>query len=415
MFYGWRIVGVAFVAHFVASGLGFYALPRLLVPLAEEFAGGERGPVALLIPAMSLPGLIASPLVGRAIARFGLRRVMGASALLFGLGFAAASQVGALWHLVVVYALVVPLAVSGLSAIGANSLVTNWFDRRRPLAIGIAQFGLSVCGAVVTFFIGWTLAHGGWRSTYVWFAGIALATAPLLWLFVRERPEDLGLHPDGDAEAHPSAAARAAAPPLTFREAFADQRLWGVGCAAGLAFCGMTALLQNAHAISTDAGHSAQQADWVLATMAVGAACGKLLFGAVGVRLGERAAFAIAVGGEGVGLALLPSASASFPLLVSLALLFGLALGGVMPAMAALLARLYGAHQFAVVMGYVAPILIPFQMVGAPIAAWVYDRTGSYDLAIYGFVGACAVAIAALLGLRAPPAARAVPESVPSG
>jgi MFS family permease len=406
LFYGWRIAGVAFAAHFVASGLSFYALPRLLVPLADEFAGGDRGPVALLIPAMSLPGLIAGPIVGRAIAKNSLRTVMSLGALLLGLGFLAASQVQTLWQLLLVYALAVPFAVAGLSNIGANSLVSNWFDRRRPMAVGVAQFGLSVCGAVTPFFVGWTLASGGWRGTYLWFAGIALATAPLMWMLVKDRPQDLGLHPDGEepeAASAPSAgrsAASGAAAILSFGEAVRDSRLWLVGCAAGLAFSGTTALLQNMHAISTDAGYSAEQADWILAIMAVGAAVGKLVFGALGVRFGERTAFMIAVAGEGVGLALLPSATDSFTFLASLALGFGLAVGGVMPAMAALLARLFGAEHFAVVMGYVSPILIPFQMIGAPLAAWVYDRDGSYDPAIYGFVAACGLAVVALLALR---------------
>lgn len=401
MFYGWRIVGVAFAAHFVASGLGFYALPRLLVPLAEEFSAGDRGPVALMIPAMSLPGLIVSPLVGRAIVRFSLRTVMSLGAAVYALGFAVATQVQELWQLVAVYALVVPFAVASLSAIGANSLVANWFDRRRALAMGVAQFGLSVCGAVVTFFVGWTLTMGGWRTTYTWFAGVALVAAPLLWWFIRDRPEELGLEPDGESGGGAGGAVRPPPVPApTFAEAMRDRTLWLVGCAAGLAFSGVTALLQNAHAIATDAGHSAQQADWVLAVMAVGAAFGKLLFGFLGVRFGERGAFVTAVVGEGIGLAVLPVASTSIVWLLALALVFGLALGGVMPTMAALLARLHGSQHFAVVMGYVTPILIPFQMVGAPIAAWVYDRTGSYDLALYGFVGACVLAVSALLAIR---------------
>jgi hypothetical protein len=59
------MVGVAFYAHLLASGLGFYGLPRLLVPLAEEFSDGERAGVALLTAAMSLPGILVGPLVGR--------------------------------------------------------------------------------------------------------------------------------------------------------------------------------------------------------------------------------------------------------------------------------------------------------------------------------------------------------------
>ena len=399
MFYGWRMVGVAFFAHFVASGLSFYALPRLLVPLAEHFSGGERSGVALLVAAMSLPGLVVSPVVGLAVSRIRLRVVLSCGAVVLGIGFALASRVEALWQLAVIYAVALPFGVTAMSGIGANALVTNWFDRRRPIALGTAQFGLSLSGAAATFFIGWTLANGGWRGTYVWFSGIALAAAPLLWLAIRDRPSDLGLAPDGDP-VESSDAGPATAPPFTMKQAFGDRDLWLVGLAAGLCFAATTAVLQNIHALATDAGHSATRADTVLAALAIGAAFGKLLFGALGVRLGERTAFVVAIVGQGVGVGLLPAASHSFPLLIGLVVSFGLALGGLMPSLAALLARLYGPLRFGPVMGYVGPLLIPFQMIGAPVAAWVYDETGSYDLALYGFVLCCMAAAVLLTPVR---------------
>ena len=90
----------------------------------------------------------------------------------------------------------------------------------------------------------------------------------------------------------------------------------------------------------------------------------------------------------------------AFGLLAGAGLGLGRTLGGVMPALAALIARLYGTARFAAAMGYVGPMMIPFQMLGAPAAGYVFDRTGSYDLAIYGFVVACAFALLLLLRIR---------------
>lgn len=402
MFFGWRMVGVAFGAQFVASGLGFYALPRLLVPLADEFAQGERVAVAMLAAAMSLAGLVVSPLVGRAIALFPLHAVLTAGALVMAVGFAFASRVGTLWQLVCIYAVAVPIGVTALGNIGANALVANWFDRRRALALGISQFGLSIAGAAVPFFIGWTLVQGGWRATYLWFAAIALATAPVVWVATTGRPHDRGLQPDGDPAPEAGLESRLVPAVMSLGEALRDRALWIVGIAAGLAFAAITGILQNLHAFATDAGHEPARADVVLATLAVGAAFGKILFGLLGVGIGERAAFATSIVSQGLALALLPMAKTSLALLVAVTLLFGLALGGVMPTLAALLARMYGSAQFGPVLGYVGPMLIPFQMTGAPIAAWVYDRTGSYDAAIYGFVVTSAVAALTLTLLRVP-------------
>lgn len=398
MFYGWRMVGVAFGAHFVASGLGFWALPRLMLPLAEEFTNGDRGPITLLVTAMSLAGFVVSPLIGQLLTRYRLKVMMPIAAVVMGLGLLAGSQATALWQLMVVYATAVSVGVSVLSAIGANTLVANWFDRRRPLALGISQFGLSIPGAVVAIVITWTLDLGGWQATYAILGVAAILLAPLLLASISDRPSDRGLHPDG--EPPPPDATPTETTSWTFADALRDRNLWLAGMTAGLCFAGATAMIQNAFALATDAGHTDSEANFVLVAMSVGAAFGKLLFGALGVRIGEKASLGVAVVGEGVFLAVLPIAAGSPTLLAGAGLGLGLTLGGVMPALAALIARLYGTARFAAAMGYVGPMMIPFQMLGAPAAGYVFDRTGNYDFAIYGFVVACGLALFLLLRIR---------------
>ena len=397
MFYGWRMVGVAFGAHLVASGLAFYALGRLMDPLAEAFTGGDRAGVALLVPAMSLPGILVGPLMGRVLTRYPLKTMMPLAAVVMGLGFVAATQATALWHLILVYAIAVPIGLTTLSALGANALVANWFDRRRPFAFGVSQFGISISGALIVFFISWTLGLGGWRATYFAFAAVAFLAAPILFVAITDRPSSRGLHPDGDAPLDPVSPS---AETWTFLQAAGERNLWLAGMTAGLCFAGATAMIQNLHAFATDAGHTASEANFVFASISVGAAFGKLIFGALAVRVGERRSLATAVVSQGVMLALLPAAASSLPLLIGASLGVGVALGGVMPNLSALLARLFGTERFAAAMGYVGPMMIPFQMTGAPIAAWVSDRTGSYDPAIYGFALACGAALLLLLQIR---------------
>ena len=401
------MVGVAFGANLVASGLAFYALPRLLQPLASAYTDGERGPVMLLGLAMSIAGMAAGPLIGRELTRRPLGLVMAVGAVVLGLGFLVASQANAFWLLLVVYAIAVPIGVGTMSSIGANALVGNWFDRQRPLALGVSQFGLSIAGALAVFFISWTLGWGGLGGTYLAFAAIAFVSAPLLWWSITDRPAELGMAPDGAPPDESATAAAAHPADWTFRAALREPDLWLAGMTAGLCFLGATAVLQNGHAFATDAGYGDSQANFFVSAMAVGAAFGKLLFGALGVRFGERASFAIAIVAEGAFLLLLVESRASIGLLVAAGLGLGLALGGVMPALAALLARLFGTARFGPAMGYVAPMMIPLQMLGAPIAAFVWDETGSYDPAIYGFGVACGVALLLLFRIEVAPAAPA--------
>jgi MFS family permease len=91
LFYGWRIVAVAFLCHCVTTGIVFYSFGVFLAPLAAEF--GSHGRVALAFSAVALLGAVYSPPVGRLVDRYGPRGVQLAGAALLGTGLAVLGTV----------------------------------------------------------------------------------------------------------------------------------------------------------------------------------------------------------------------------------------------------------------------------------------------------------------------------------
>jgi MFS family permease len=81
---------------------------------------------------------------------------------------------------------------------------------------------------------------------------------------------------------------------------------------------------------------------------------------------------------------------------------FGLGMGGVIPLWGALIGAGFGRQPFGRVMGLMSPVMLPIHVVGIPYAGWIYDRTGSYEIAFLTFIGVYALAMAALLLLRLP-------------
>jgi MFS family permease len=128
---------------------------------------------------------------------------------------------------------------------------------------------------------------------------------------------------------------------------------------------------------------------------------GKLAFGWLADGTSERISLATAIALQIVALIAMMNV-VGYGALVTVALVFGLGLGATLPLVSALLARAFGREAFAAMLGLMTPILIPFQASGAPFAAWVFDTTGSYDLAFWAFVVALGMAAAALLLLRLP-------------
>jgi MFS family permease len=152
-------------------------------------------------------------------------------------------------------------------------------------------------------------------------------------------------------------------------------------------------------AFAIDRGIEPMKAAVLLSAISLGAALGKLGFGWLADRSGERGAFGFALVCAFAALVGF-SAFADYAGLVAAAGLFGLGIGGVAPLQVALLARHFGSKDFAPVMGLVGPLMIPFQITGPPLAGWIYDTRGSYALALWIFMGATLAAAAMLAMIR---------------
>lgn len=391
-FYGWVLVGLGFVVQFVVMGTMIQSFPVFLLPLAEEF-GTSRAEAALPTVAIMGAGLIFSPMIGMAVTRFPIRNVMLLGAAVMVAGFYLLSQATAFWQIVLIYGIAGPTAMSALGAISCNSLMVNWFERKRAMALGIAMMGMSISGAVLIPLSTWGLEHWGWRGVYEAFALSGLALMPLIAWFVVTRPSDMGLAQDGDAApATPDGPALAAPIPLrSVRALLFSPILWGVAAACGLGFFGGVAVMNHGMAFAVDRGIAPMRAAGLLSAISVGAALGKLVFGGLSDKVGEKGALGAALAVEFVALIGLWGAEA-YTALLGAAGAFGLGMGGISPLQAALLARGFGARDFGRAMGLLGPVTIPFTIGGPPLAGWIFDTQGSYDLALVIFMVTTAIA-----------------------
>jgi MFS family permease len=417
VFYGWIVVGVAFAAQFIAAGLVFYTFGVALKSLAVDFDAGRLG-ISGIHLVMPWTGALMAPFLGRLVGAGYLRVLLTAGAVSTGLGFCLISQASELWHLYVIYPVLMAFGANTLSGVGASALVVNWFSRLRATALGVSQIGASAGGMVMGPVATSLFAEHGWRNVYLGFGVAVLALAPVIaWLTVG-RPEERGLRPDGDHEPVVASGTPLPPPALTTGEALRSANLWLIAFIAGTGFMLSSAIVTHIVAFATDQGLDAMQASGLLSVMALGALAGKLLFGFLSDRWGERGAYALAIGLELLGLLGLTTAPTGTAVYAVMAV-FGLGIGGNLPLSAALLARAFGPAAFGPMMGLMAPLLTPIVSAGTPFAGWVYDDTGSYTLAFGTFALLAAGSVLALWRVRLPeePAtvAAALPDPVPVG
>lgn len=413
IFYGWVIVAVTFLTQFVTIGTVFYSYGILFKPLVEDL-GVSRLAVGSALPLTFVVVGCAGPFIGHAVDRGHVRGVMLLGSLCLGVGFLALSRISELWHFYLVFGVVLALGMALLGGLANTALVASWFVRRRGTALGISQIGLSLSGMVMAYVTSWLVAEVGWRGAAGVFGVAPLVfLVPMVWLLVVSRPEDRGLHPDGEAplvppgpgvrEAGPADAEVSAAAEWTTGRALRERAVWIIALVVGLNFAANSAVILQIYPHATDLGHSASQAAGVLAAMAGLAAVGKPLFGWLGDRFDRRGCMWLAIGLQLLGLLGILNASGHTALLAAGAL-FGLGYGGVLPLWGVLLGAVYGRLLFGRIMGLMGPMMLPFQTLGIPFAGWVFDRTGSYQGAFATFFGLYLVSALALGFLRIPKA-----------
>ena len=222
IFYGWFILAAGFFALFVSMGArnGF---GLFVVPMSDDLAWSRTDISAAISIGILVNGL-SQPFLGRLYDRFGGRVVislslltLGLSTMLlavisnFGLGFTLPIRIGAygfnifeitlsssLLYLVVIYGLVMSTASSGVSLVTVHAVLAKWFFRRRGIVLSICTAGTSVGGLILTPFTASLIIFAHWRVAWMVMGVLVLILAlPLVVLFMRERPEDVGEVPDG--------------------------------------------------------------------------------------------------------------------------------------------------------------------------------------------------------------------------
>jgi len=408
-FAGWRMVGVAFVVDFIAVGFFFYSFGVFLKEIAADL-DTSRMNVSLGISISNFVGAVAAPFIGRSLDRHSIRGIMIAGAFIVGAGFALVSRVGAVWHYYLVLGSFLAFGMSMMGGLASAKLVANWFDERRGTALGIATMGVSLSGLLMPAVATFLVATVGWRSGFLVYAGVTiLIVVPLVARFVVNRPEEVGLLPDGKPhEPTPSGAGFIDEHVWRTRDILRSANFWAIAVPFSLVFSALSAVLTHLVAYADDLGIAAYRAAWVLSLSAGVGVLGKLSFGWLVDRVDPRFAIWGSFLAQTLGVLLL--LQGRYDLLLAGGVVFGFGMGGVIPLHGAVAGRAFGRLSFGKVMGLLRPVQVPVHAIGIPLAGWLYDRNGSYDVAFEIFLGVYVVASLLVLRLQPGPSRKPLPR-----
>ncbi len=399
MYYGWYIVAACFCLCFLFAGGGFYSFSIFINPIESEF-GWPRADISLAMSIYLITGGFMGPVVGRLMEKFGIKTIMNIAAVGAGTCFILISWTQSIWYFYFIYALLA-VCVSGMGIIPVSNILANWFDKKRGTAIGMAMVGISAGGLLLAPFVRYFNALHGWKAS---FAGIGILVwiiaIPLINFVIKERPEDMGLTPNGTVKESSYEASGKISQPLEegwpAGAAMKKGSFWYLFLAFFLTPFAQMGVLQHQVPMIMGTGASEVMAAYALGVTAGIGGLGKLVFGRISESYSFRRVVIFCFGMQAVAVVVLLLAHSSV-MAWFYAVTFGFAMGGVVVLLPLSVAHFWGLRSYGVLLGVMWIANCIGGASGTYTSGLIYDYLGGYRYALYLYIGSYLASISAFL------------------
>lgn len=422
-FYGWLIVGILaltmMLTYTVRSSFNIFYLAIL-----DEFSWTRAETAGMFSVSLVFYGLggLAS---GFLLDYLGPRKLFPISAIIITLGTIWCSQASSLWEFYIAFGVIIGFGQAALGYVPTMTVINHWFVKFRGLAAGIAMFGLSLSFVLnpLTEFLTETIS---WRTTFIIYGGIlSIIVVPLTAFFLRLKPQDKDLLPDGQLKTEASELDTKQSRDLsivdhswtsidwTLAKAFRTSRLWLL---FSLAFMmGMAVNFPQVHhkAYVTDVGYSAQVAATTLALFGILNGIGPL-GGFISDRIGRERTITLGAIFIIIGMiaaVLIRSNTVPWAWYVMVTT-YGLSIGLLAPTLPAVYGDLFAGRNLGGIIGFINMGFGLGGAVGPLVAGYVYDLVENYTAAFLMILGG-AIAIIIFIWIIAPRKVRLVAGKLP--
>ncbi len=407
MFYGWLMAGVGALVMAMGTVPLFQGLP-VWNPVLRNAFGWTAGQMSWAFAATRIEGGLLGPVEGLLVEKLGPRHMVFIGMTILGCGFVLFSQIRELWHLYAVF-FIMSLGAALGTWLPMMTAMNHWFVRLKTRAMSLVMEGYALAGIVIPLLLAWSIGgvdpnvaeRFGWRVTAAAIGIVIMATAFPLSRLVRDRPEDLGLKPDGDSPGLPAASrgrasvtrSEAEEAGFTWREAIRTTTFWLISFGHAGSSIVTVSVMVHLGLMLDDRGFSLQTISAVVATYTTFNA----VFLLVGGNLGDKLPIRLVAFGfsaiQSVAVVILVLAHNTEMLFIS-AVVLGVGMGGRSPVTTAIRGVYFGRKAFAAITG-ISMVPMNILLFIAPLyVGYVRDITGTYTtpfltIAAVSLLGSC--------------------------
>lgn len=382
----WILLGLCIIV-----GLGKGALNNsaglFLTPVSKDLGIG-MGNLSLYFSVSAVMMIIFLPLGGKLMAKYDTRLILTVSIILQAGAFALFGLMSSVWGW---YLLAIPLAVGGvfITVIGGPVLINQWFKKKNGLALGILSAAGGGLGAIAQPVVGNLIANQGWRTAYI-LVGVAVIViiVPIILLIIKRSPQDKGLRPYGAEEMDSASSmntAKGSEKGVTLAVAKKSSAFYGLV----IFFFLVTSIASFSAHIPTflmNKGFDVTFAGNIMGTFMIGVLIGSLLIGFLTDRIGSKNTALLAMGLGLIAMCLLLF-SVTSTLVITIAVgLFGMVSSSIGTLGPALTSSLFGNKEYSQIYSNASLGLAISSIVALPAYGYVFDFTGSYNIALYSII-----------------------------
>ena len=385
LFYGWWIVAAGTVILFVSSGIGFYGHGVILDPLRNQH-GWSKATISSAITLYFFATGAFGLLIGRLIDKYGPKWFLVIGSLVIGAGFVLLSFINATWHLYSIY-LLMAVGFCCTSLVPVNTLITNWFIRRRGFAMSLTNTGLSLGGIVLVPLAVYMISNWGLHvalpvlGTIFW-----VVIIPTALFFIKQRPSDLNQFPDGSPPDKSGKERINSALNVerqmriwTRRQAVHSVAFWAIVVAFLMALGGQIAFL--VHQVSFLSQYlGITGAATAVSITASASIAGRLFLGTFVDRCDKRYVTMVCFLIQGIAVICLAHYNHVVVLYLG-TFAFGLTMGSIIMMQSLITGECFGLMSFATVSGIAGLFTMCGAAFGPMLAGFIYDITDSYRMA----------------------------------
>ncbi|MDP6452974.1 MAG: MFS transporter, partial [SAR202 cluster bacterium] len=395
VFYGWWLVGVSGFVMVISTTPMFHAMGLWFVALESAF-GWNRTQLSVAFALTRVEGGILGPIEGYLVDRLGTRRLVFIGLTIMGIGMLMLGQTRALWMFYIAY-LVMALGQGLGSWLPLMTLLNNWFDKNRAMAMGWSN-SISRAGSLLLIpAIAWSIDPEadrlGFRLTATIIGLTLIVLAFPLSRLIRNRPEEYGLLPDGATptqtqgangakrDAENSQTKDASEIGFTVKQALRTRAFWFISIGHGFTSMVLIAMMAHLAPMLTDRGHSIQTAAFVVTVYTATSMFFQLVGGYAGDRVPKRFALFVFTSIQAIAVFILTFGPETLFISYAFAVLFGIGFGGRNPLTVSIRGEYFGRRSFGKIMG-VSQVPMNVLLFLAPTMAGIMrDVQGNYTMA----------------------------------